>query len=189
MDALPSKLWPISVANEKLLITTMIQEIRTGMAIDLEHPPSFERGVDWCLAESAAGGYLIVGSSNAKRLYNAVLNSGIAADLIYEPNLRISKSAVQTLECKLKKAIKAKRPDLVLQLLDGTLYYTLTEEGNQVPMENIGGRYHAAGDLALAEKHTMEKMCRPLLQAAGNIKTVVVGPLPRNVTGGVLQQG
>jgi hypothetical protein len=147
---------------------------------------SFERGVDWCLGQATTGGYLIVGSSNAKRLYNAVISGGGAADLIYEPNFRINKGSVQALEGKLKDAIKAKRPDtIVLQILDSTLYYTMTEEGNKIPMESIGGRYHAAGDLALADKHTMEKvlkLCKPLLQAAGNIKTVVVGPLPRYIT-------
>jgi hypothetical protein len=188
MDSLPSKLGPISAANEKLMITTMIQEIRTGMAIDLEPTPSFERGVDWCLAESATGRFLIVGSSNAKRLHTAIVGGGTAADLIYEPNLKITKNSVLMLEEKIKLSIKSKRPDLVvLQLLDGSVFYTMTEEGTKVPMENTGGRYHAPGDLALADKQAMEKilkLCKPLLQAAGNIKTVVVGPLPRHITAG-----
>jgi hypothetical protein len=111
MDALSSKLGPISAANEKLLLTTMIQKISTGMAIDLESTPSFERGVEWCLGQSTTGGYLIIGSSNAIRLYNAVLSGGGTADLIYEPNLRINKSSVQVLEDKIKNAIKAKRHD------------------------------------------------------------------------------
>jgi hypothetical protein len=188
MDALPSKLGPVSAANEKLMITTMIQEIRTGMAIDLEPTPSFERGVDWCLAQSTTGGFLIVGSSNAKRLHTAIVGGGTAAELIYEPNLKITKNSVQLLEEKIKLSIKSKRPDLiVLQLLDGSVFFTMTEEGTKIPMEHTGGRYHAPGDLALADKQAMEKilkLCKPLLQAADNIKTVVVGPLPRYITAG-----
>jgi hypothetical protein len=188
MDRLPSKLGPISAANEKLMISTMIQEIRTGMAIDLEPTPSFERGVDWCMAQAATGGVLIVGSSNAKRLHTAMVGDGSPADLIYEPNLKINKHSVQLLEEKMKLAIKSKKPDLiVLQLLDGSVFFTLTEEGTKIPMENSGGRCHAPGDLALADKQAMEKiliLCKPLLQVAGNIKTVVVGPLPRYITAG-----
>jgi hypothetical protein len=54
-------------------------------------------------------------------------------------------------------------------------------------MVKTNARYHATGDLVLADKHSLAKilaLCKPLLEAAGDSKVVVVGPLPRYVTGG-----
>jgi hypothetical protein len=130
----------------------------------------------------------VIGSSNAKRLHKAMLEAGWTAELIYEANLRISKQSVRGLADRMKDSVKAKRPDIiVLQVLDSTVYYSLSEEGIKEPLAKTDARYHAAGDLVLADKHAFAKilaMCKPLLEAAGNSKVVVIGPLPRYVTGG-----
>jgi hypothetical protein len=188
MTELPMNVSPASQANEERYFGSVIAEIRSGLAIDLDPTPSFERGVGPCLAAAAVGGTLVIGSSNAKRLHKAMIEDGWVTDLVYEPNLRISKKSVLDLTDKLKDKIKAKRPDnIVLQIIDSSVYCSLTEEGFKQPMEKIDNRYHAIGDLVLADKHSLAKilaMCKPLLDAAGDINTVVIGPLPRYATGG-----
>jgi hypothetical protein len=188
MTELPLNVHPASQANEERHFASVITEIRAGLAIDLEPTPSFERGVGPCMAASAVGGTLVVGSSNAKRLHKAMTEDGWVTDLVYEPNLRISKTSVLELADKMKDKIKAKRPDnIVLQILDSSVYCSLTEEGLKEPMVKIDSRFHAVGDLVLADKHSMAKilaLCKPLLDVAGDINTVVIGPLPRYVTRG-----
>jgi hypothetical protein len=188
MTELPMKVHPLSASNEAILFTSIIGEIRSGLAINLETTPSYERGVVHCSAAATAGGTLVVGSSNAKRLHKAMMDAGWEAELIYEANLRITKQSVRDLAVKMNDSVQAKRPSIVvLQVLDSTIYYSLSEEGQKEPMVKTNARYHAAGDLVLADKHSLSKilaLCKPLLEAAGDSKVVVVGPLPRYVTGG-----
>jgi hypothetical protein len=188
MTELPKMVHPLNAGNEEILVSSIINEIRSGLAIDLDPTPSLERGVGQCSAAAAAGGTLVVGSSNAKRLHKAMLEAGWSAELIYEANFRISKQSVSNLADRVKDSVRAKRPDIiVLQVLDSTVYYSLSEEGLKEPLTKIDARFHAAGDLVLADKHAFAKilaMCKPLLEAAGDCKVVVIGPLPRYVTGG-----
>jgi hypothetical protein len=147
-----------------------------------------ERLVGPCSAAAATGGTLVVGSSNAKKLHAAMIAADKEAHLIYEPNFRISKATVEMITQKVSDRMNAKRPDVVvIQLLDCSLYTSLSEEGERSPMIKVGNRFHAEGDLALADPQTLLKLlklCRPLLEAVRDTKLVMVGPLPRYVTAG-----
>jgi hypothetical protein len=50
-----------------VLITSIVNEIRGYLAIDLEPTPTLERGVDRVGAREEGSSYLVVGSSNAAR--------------------------------------------------------------------------------------------------------------------------
>jgi hypothetical protein len=174
MTELPNCVFPASTTNEERHFESVISEIRSGLAIDLEPTPSFERGVGPCLANAASGGTIVVGSSNAQRLHKALMEAGWASDLVFEPNLRITKQSVKALTDRLVDKLKAKRPDsIVFQILDSSVYCSLSEDGFKEPMTKTGNRFHATGDLVLADKHSLAKilaMCKPLLDAAGDIK-------------------
>jgi hypothetical protein len=64
MTCLPKACRPAGEAEEKELITTIIGEIRRGLAIDLDPTPTFERGVPVSVGgggDSSQGSVLVVG--------------------------------------------------------------------------------------------------------------------------------
>jgi uncharacterized membrane protein YgcG len=186
LACLPRACRPAGEAEEKHLITTIIEETRRGLAIDLDPAPSFERGVP------AAGGgenkmhVLLVGDTGADDL-NAALKARVCGtDLIVVANWRITKANVDLLLPKIKEAMERKTPDaVVLQFMDNLVFASLTEEGEMRPPRRQGDRLHIEGDLAVCDKPVLNKLltvCKPILEATASIKTVLVGPLPRYAT-------
>jgi uncharacterized membrane protein YgcG len=192
LTELPAKVAPANLKAEEVLVNKLIGELRAGLAINLEPSPSMERRVGPCSAAAAGGGILVVGSNNAKRLHAAMEEAGEEAgeeaDLIYEANFRVTRASVEDLTEKVKNKINAKRPDVVVvQILDSSLYSSLSKEGERSAMVKVGNRYHAEGDLALADPQTLLKLlklCRQLFEVVGDTNMVMGGPLPRYVTAG-----
>jgi hypothetical protein len=84
---------PVTVAQatqgqEQSLCAALSSELRSGLAINVEPEPVFDR-----IQESQGGGgegrLLVVGSRNARNLQIAMHEAGIEADLIFVNNLRI----------------------------------------------------------------------------------------------------
>jgi hypothetical protein len=76
---------------------------------------------------------------------------------------------------------------VVFQLMDDTIFISLTEEGEKIPPRKEGEIVHIEGDLSIIDNAVLSKLlklCKPLLTATVGIKTMWVGPLPRYVTGG-----
>jgi hypothetical protein len=75
---------------------------------------------------------------------------------------------------------------VVFQLMDDTIFISLTEEGEKIPPRKEGEIVHIEGDLSIIDNAVLSKLlklCKPLLTATVGIKTVWVGPLPQYVTG------
>jgi hypothetical protein len=195
---LPELLKPASVGQEKALYETLIEELRSGLALDVEDAPDFDRSV----RPGGSGGgdvnnnsrplvttdvILVVGGSNAQRLSKAFEEEGIAADLVHIPNMRVIRGTGEVLAERLKEAIAKRRPaSIVFQYLDNSVFEALTEEGSRIPPRKLDGRYHFDGDIVVADKATVVKfmrMCRPALNATEGIPTAFIGPMPRYVTG------
>jgi hypothetical protein len=66
--AMPCSIKPPTLLNEIELITSMIKELRSKLALDLDPNPSFERGLGIQSRVKVRCNYLIVDSSNATRL-------------------------------------------------------------------------------------------------------------------------
>jgi hypothetical protein len=188
MTCLPKACKPAGEAEEKELITTIIEEIRRGLAIDLDPAPSFERGVP---AASGCGSKIhifLVGVNGAEGLNAALKRSGCETDLIEVASWRITKSNVDLLLPRVKGALDKKKPDaVVFQFMDSSVYAGLTEEGELKPPRRQGDQFHIDWDLAVCDKPVLNKLlalCKPILEATAGIKTVLVGLLPRYVTAG-----
>jgi hypothetical protein len=108
--------------------------------------------------------------------------------MMHERTLIIGKEVIEELAEVLGKEVKRSRPEgIVLHILDDSVYKALTEEGVKIQHRRMGDSIHFDGDVALCDKHEMMKLlklCKPLLDAAAGVKTVMVGPLPCYVTAG-----
>jgi uncharacterized membrane protein YgcG len=173
-------------AEEKQLITTIIKEIRRGLAIDLDPAPSFEIGVPAMSGGVSKMHILLIGDTGVDSLNAALKAKGCDTDLIVAANLRITKANVDLLLPRVKEAIERKTPDgVILQFMDNSVFAGLSEEGEMKPPRRQGDRLHIEGDLAVYDRPVINKLlavCKPILVATAGIKTVLVGPLPRYAT-------
>jgi hypothetical protein len=183
---MPRACRPAGEAEEKELITTIIEEIRRGLDIDLDPAPSFERGVPAASGGDSKLHILLVGDNGADELNAALKRSGCETDLIVVASWRITKANVDLLLPKVKGAIEKKTPDaVVLQFMDSSVFAGQTEEGELKLPRRQGDTFHIDRDLAVCDKPVLNKLlaiCKPILKVTASIKTVLVGPLPRYVT-------
>jgi hypothetical protein len=98
---LPVSIPPLLQPKEEKLITTMLEELRSNLALDVDTSPSFDRGLGPQAKVKQAVDFLIVGSSNASKLANCLSRLGYATYVIYEPNWRISSGNVDSLAQKM----------------------------------------------------------------------------------------
>jgi hypothetical protein len=187
---LPRFVKPANLVQERQLYRTLVAELRGGLAIDLEPSPDFDRSIRNEEVETISGDedkYLIVGSSNARRLHKAMKDIGRVAELVYVEQLRIIRGSGEMIRDRMKEVLKEFRPTVVImQLLDNTAFEVITEDGERLPPQKLDGKTHFAGDIAVIDKVVMRKllrMCRLALDATEGIQTVFIGPLPRYVTG------
>jgi hypothetical protein len=191
MTCLPKACRPAGEAEEKELLTTIIEEITRGLAIDLDPTPTFERGVPVSVGGDGGGGQrsvLIVGDLGAEHQQAALRESGFSTDLLQVASWRIMKTNVERLLASLKAALERKVPDaVVFQFMDNSVYAGLSEEGIVTPPKRQGDQLHIEGDLTVCEKPVLNKLlllCKPILEAMAGIKTVLIGPLPHYVAAG-----
>jgi hypothetical protein len=105
MICLPKACRPAGEAEEKELITTIIGEIRRGLAIDLDLTPTFERGVPVSVGGGSQGSVLVVGDLGTKHLQAALREAGFSTDMLQVASWRIMKANVDRLLASLKAAI------------------------------------------------------------------------------------
>jgi hypothetical protein len=70
--AMPCKIKPLKMEDEKSLITTMITELRVKLALDFDPNPTFKRGLGLLSKAKVRVNYLVIGSSNASHLSKAL---------------------------------------------------------------------------------------------------------------------
>jgi hypothetical protein len=99
---LPVKVKPVSITQEKKFYTTLVAELRTGLAINIDPEADMDRIIEDAAAGGAGAGgrpsgsgggtgkrVLVVVGSNCKRLCEAMKEAGIEAGLVHLPNLRL----------------------------------------------------------------------------------------------------
>jgi hypothetical protein len=185
----PSKVMPANDRTETQLMKTIIAEIRSRMALDLDPSPTFERGLGRQVTIGRKVHYLVCGSSNAERLARGLEAAGNMAAAVDIPNWRINDQSVEQMRIMLKEAILKHNPDtIVFQLLDNSIYFAKMSDGGTIPSrKGLDGKYHVDGELVLASRETQQqllKTCRPLFEVAAGRKAVIVAPLPRYITAG-----
>jgi hypothetical protein len=181
------------------LYRALVQELRDGLAINIEKEIVMDREVPVRNnTESNVEGMarnlvvtdiiLVVGGSNDQQLCKAMEEGGIAADLLYIPNLRIIRGSGELIAEKLKEAIAKRRPStIVFQFLDNSVFEALTEEGSRIPPRKLDGKHHFDGDIVVAEKNVVIRqlrLCRAAMNATDGIPTIFMGALPRYVSKG-----
>ena len=185
---LPNYVKELSEEQEEILITALINELQVNLALNLDSCPIFDRNPG---PEPKKGTdcYLVVGSSNARRLCDALNQKGIETGFVISQNWRATKRSVADMAAHIQEELSLKTYTAVIfQLLDNNFYFEQGEDGSKaLPCKGQDGHFHVVGDLALADKDgqfAILKLCEPLWSSASGKHMVIVGPMARFVSAG-----
>ena len=186
--SLPCATAPTTEEQEKLVMESLIGEIKSKLAINLDELPVTSRKVEEA-ASKCPGNFLVVGSSNARRLVAALAAKGIPVGSVLSNSWRATKQSVVEMAEHVRQELAAgSYTAVIFQLLDNNLYFACTEEGGLIPAaRDNDGKYHVEGNLTVADKAALVavmKLCGPLWEAAAGKHMVILSPLPRYVKEG-----
>ena len=189
---LPYRMGPLTSDQEGRIVVTLIGELKQNLALELDPTPKGSRSIS-SRGELGAAAYLVVGSSNAKWLAEALKAKGIATGSVLCSNWRATKKSAEDMATLVKEELAANFYSAVVYLLlDNNVYFSKFEDGSLCPARKaIDGKYHVDGELVVAARDTLFfilKLCAPLWEAAKGRHMVVVGPLPRYVKFGCCQE-
>jgi hypothetical protein len=192
-EGMPSYLPQLSREQERKAVESIIEELRTNMAVDLDPHPVVDR---WpaATARPAAGGgphrnFLVVGSSHAGKIGAALRKKGNTAEVIYETAWRATRTNIEDMFIKVQEKLEKGHVDMIIFcVLDNSVYFGLDESGNTAPPQRgEDGSYHVIGDLILSSKtaqHALFKSLKPLIDQGRNKNCILVAPLPRYINKG-----
>lgn len=126
---------------------------------------------------------LIVGSSNAERLQEAVREAGFTANLAKVSGWRITAASIPEMAKEVREQLEKEDVEVVvLFCFDNSCWYGEDDEGVVRPASKSDGRYHIEGDLGIASLDKVTKMTaliQPILEECGDRKMIIIPPLPR----------
>jgi hypothetical protein len=190
---LKEQVQPISEKAEADIIKSIIAELRTGLALNLDTSPDLDRKVPVEAGGAVASNkvdYLVIGRAGAVAMVAAALaRAGKTSEQVSHPDWRLTSSYVSRIAEEAKAAIEARRPGVVIVAgLDESYFMASYDEVHTLPAtKDLEGHYHIHGDLVVASKEAQLKLAalmEPLWAITKGVKTVVVGPVVRYVTGG-----
>ena len=192
-DNLPYGTHPIDPANEKVIISVFLGELNNYFAANLSVEADLSRAHSGVNSDTKVPttAFIVVGASLAGRLCAALEGAGHNSVHIKTVSWRPTPDTIKRAAQELSEAVAAATSTtcIVFQFLDSAAFYARCEDGSLVPArqgldENSDpdGRFHLDGELVVAPKelflHTL-KTSLPLLKAAGDLKKVLLSPLPR----------
>ena len=168
---------------EKEIVVTLIGELNSRMALNLDPEVSFVREPP--VPQVKPDIYIVVGASHAARTAAALEAGGAEVVRLTQPGWRVTRPKVAEMAARLREVLEKADPDciVVFEMFDSNFYLVRTEEGGLVPIcKRINGDYHVDGDLAFAPKElqfTIFGDAKPLLEAASGRRAVLISPIPR----------
>jgi hypothetical protein len=191
-NAIPSKLAALGSSNERQWLSSLIKEMRTKLAMDLDPVPNLERGMGLQSKPKRSVDYLIVGSSNAARLTRAINQTGYTVCKIINMNWRITRESCESMANTITETIDQEDPAaVVLFMMDGSVFYTRGQDGSRtLPRRGEDGKFHIKGDLTVCSQEIQAEhlnTMKPILDAVGRRPCIVISPMPRYVVEGCCQ--
>jgi hypothetical protein len=181
---LPAKIKPATTANESELITCLIGELRSKLALDLDASPSFERGLALQSKTKKSVDFLLIGSSNARRLMAVLSEMGFSASIVYLPHFRIYRGSDEQPTRMMQEAIADHDPGtIIIHMMDKITYCAKSWDGGRhPPKKGPDGVYHMEGDVVVEPKEVQRenfKAIKPILGLVGKRRGIMISPMPR----------
>ena len=185
---IPNKTSSPTEFQEERVVLSLIEDLQVGLALDLDEAPCMNRSPG--PPESTGKDvFLVVGSSNARRLAAAMEKKGWQTGYLLSDSWRATKKSVSDMATHiLEEKDKRKYTAIIFMLLDNNMFFGQSEDGSRgLPKKEADGRYHAEGVIHLADKdgqYAILKLCKPIWETAKDLNMVIISPMARYVTAG-----
>jgi hypothetical protein len=139
---LKNRVLPISSSTEAGLVLSIIDELRTNLALEIDPAPSFDRAMKAGPKENKrALQYLVLGNHKADKLTEGLKSSGVTAEAVTLEEWRANPISIGLMLDKVKMALTEVRPEtLILIGLESSFYQAQTEDGFTLPIKK-GSRW------------------------------------------------
>jgi hypothetical protein len=164
---LPTLIQPTLAIREQEIICSLISKLRTGLALDLDPNPIFDRKasvIDGKVASgqsSAKTEYLVIGRTGAAAMMAAALaRAGKKVEIISPQDWRLTASYVGRIVEEAMAAITTMRPSVVILIgLHESYLMARYEEVYTLPAtKGPDGCFHIHGELVVANKEAQSKL-------------------------------
>ncbi len=160
--------------------------------MSLDESPSFDRTPTVTASPGDRGiptKYVVLGASHRRRIAAALSNCGYEVTDLTDGGWKLSTSGVERMVEKFESVKQGLHADtqLVLSVLDSSLFWGETKEGAAPARKGNDHRFHLEGRVKLAGKEVVSdrfNMILPLLLSAAKFKIILLSPLPRYLNGG-----
>jgi hypothetical protein len=178
---LPKGVVPFSESTEKLVITSLLRNLREYKNLNIDCDPCFDRAPTNSSQECCE--YLVIGGGHAARLTEAQKHAGGQCHLIELPTYRASTIHAGKIREGLSGVVIGPEMVIVMQVFDNAFYMTSTEEGGLIPLsKDIEGTYHCFGELVLTPKELQWKFFQQVVEEISGLKNnklILLAPLPK----------
>ena len=180
---LPSGACAASSDSEQEIVGALLNELNARLALYLDTKVSFDRNP--AAPATRPERFIVVGASHASRTADCLSACGASVVKLTVPGWRITRPKVADMAVRLKDALveEGEECTVIYEMFDSNFFLARTEEGGLVPIcKRAAGGYHVDGDLVFAPKelqHAVFCDAKPLLEAAGNRRRIIVSPIPR----------
>jgi hypothetical protein len=108
---------PTTEGAEKEIILSIVNELRTGLALELDQSPSFGRKMPakGCGGQLASIDYLVVGRTKTSAMMaDALVKKGKTCELVTYPEWRVTQPFVTKMVTDMAAAMAAHRPKVII---------------------------------------------------------------------------
>jgi hypothetical protein len=187
--ALPCSVKALTPAAEKEYLDSLIGELRARQALELDPEPTLDRVIYSSTKVKRHIDIMVVGSSNAAKLVDALIAKGKSVMLVMEPHWVINRQSVELLATRMHRELQFTDPDItVLQFLDNSCFFARRDDGSRIlPTLIDDGRYHLPGKIVVCSQETQAeqfRLLKPIFNALERRTALCIGPMPRYVAAG-----
>jgi hypothetical protein len=159
------------------------------LALDLEPHPVIDRLVGSQSEPKRRVDFMVVGSSNGRRLAKTLQEAGHSVCLVCETGWTVTRENCSKLATTISSKIKEEDPAVVvLFLLDNSMFYTRSNDGGRaLPKKLADRKFHVVGEMVVASRDIQTEhynALRPVLDAIGRLPCLIVAPLQRYIVAG-----
>jgi hypothetical protein len=156
--AMPCRIKPLAVQDEKKLVNTIIEELRNLLALDLDPSPTLEMRLGIQSKTKVRVDYLFIGSSNASKLRTALEAKGRSVALVFLANFRLDRHNEGLLRVVREAMLQSEPKCVVIQLLDSSCFTARGPDGSRtLAKKMVDGKFHIPGDVVLCPKETQQE--------------------------------
>jgi hypothetical protein len=187
--ALPCSVKALTPTAKKEYLDSLIGELRARQALQLDLEPTLDRVIYSSTKVKRHIDIMVVGSSNASKLVDALIAKGKSVMLVMEPHWVINRQSVDQLATRMHRELQHTDPDItVLQFLDNSCFFARRDDGSRIlPIMMDDGRYHLPGEIVVCSQETQAeqfRLLKPIFNALDRRNALCIGPMPRYVVAG-----